>query len=181
MYFKFNLSHQTLYRTCFCPHSHLIYEERWLSICNDCMWPLFSWKSYHHNAAVTRLLNNLPSLENKQCKRGFLTDTIPTEKTPLQLVWLKYYRHTAWTVICSSHRDDWGIIVHLSIQTQSWCCHSLPVAVDYTWVLRSVKIQMSHVGLVCSCMSLPKVKKELQLSAPMRWTIILFSHTCGCI
>lgn len=29
------------------------------------MWPLFSWTSYHHNAAVTRLLNNLPSLEKQ--------------------------------------------------------------------------------------------------------------------
>lgn len=74
-------------------------------------------------------------------------------------MWLKYYCHAARTLICSSHADDWGIIVHLSIQSHTWCHHSLPVAVDYTWVSRSVKIHMSHVALVCFCVSLSKVKR----------------------
>lgn len=119
---------------------------------------------FHENLIITMQLSPIFQItchlmKNKQRKCGFLTDTVPIEKNLLQLVWLKYYCHAARMLICSSHRDDWGIIVHLSIQTQSWCRQSLPVAVNYTWVSRSVKIQMSHVALVCVCASLPKVKQ----------------------
>lgn len=53
-----------------------MYEKRWLFIWSDCMWTRFLWKPYHHNAAVTHLLNNLPSL-NKQSKHAYTPHPTP--------------------------------------------------------------------------------------------------------
>lgn len=130
----------------------------------DWFWEWLSvWRCFHENLIsamqMSPIFHITCRLRNKHCKHGFLTVKIPIEKTRLLLVWLKSYCHAERTLICSSHRDDWGIIVHLSIQTRSWCCQSLPVTVDYTWVSRSVKIQMSHVRLGCFCVSFLKVKQ----------------------
>lgn len=52
----------------------------------------------------------------------------------------------------------------LSTWVSKFRANLLPVAVDYTWVSRCVKIQMSHVALDCCCLSLAKVKQVAVLS-----------------
>lgn len=129
--------------TAFAP-LHICYMKKDGSL--DSVWTPMTRKPYHHNAAVAHLPNNLPS-PDKQSKQCFQLTQSPLKI--LQLVWLKYYCSAGWMLIWSSHKDDWGIIVHLSTETQSWCHHSLPVAVDYSWMSRSVKIHTSHVALAC--------------------------------
>lgn len=65
------------------------------------MWTPILPKPYHHNAAVTRLVNNLPSPE-KQSRRWALTDTVAVENTPAATCVTK----VLLLLICSSRRVD---------------------------------------------------------------------------